>query len=94
MTLTSRVIAHAVARKPGHRVINAFIAFGLNVRDSFVAFDSSVRPLKRAAMWICLALNLVLAFALAAHGNVVSFVALLGCCASLNCLDSTDSPKG
>ena len=48
MTLTSRVIAHAAARKPGHRAINAFIAFGLNVR-----------PWKRAVAWVCLVLNAI-----------------------------------
>jgi hypothetical protein len=48
MALTSRVIAHAAARKPGHRAINAFIAFGLNVR-----------PWKRALMWVCLVLNAI-----------------------------------
>lgn len=55
MTLTSRVIAHAAARKPGHRVINAAVAFGLNVR-----------PWKRAAMWVCIVLNSI-CFGLLAH---------------------------
>lgn len=102
MKLTTRVIAHAEARKPGHRVITAAIAFGLNVRDSlgvaagltryyFFYFGSNVQPWKRAAMWVCLALNLMLAFLLARLGDPLSFVALLGCWTSLNYLDSTEA---
>lgn len=98
MTPTSRVIAHAVARKPGHRMINAAVALGLNVRHgadltryAFVYFGSNVQPWKRAAMWVCSVLNLVLAFALAHTGNLVCFVALFGCWTSLNYLDRTEA---
>lgn len=93
MKLRMPVIAYAVARTGARWVITALGALGLNVRDSFVGFGSNVRPWKRAAMWNCLALNLVLAFALATRGNVVSFMALFGCCAALNYLDSTDWTK-
>lgn len=100
MKLKDRVMAHAVDGKPGHRVITVFVVFGLNVRDSlanaagltryfFVYFGSNVQLWKRAAMWLCLALNLMLAFSLAHAGSIVCFVGLLGAWTSLNYLDRT-----
>lgn len=97
MQRKNRVTAHAVAHTATQRMITALSRFGDNVRDSadlmryaFVYFDSNVQPWKRAAMWVCLAVNLLLAFALARLGNPVSFVALFGSWSALNYLDNTE----
>lgn len=97
MQRKNRVTAHAVAHTATQRMITVLSRFGDNVRDSadlvrYVCayFGSNVQPRKRAAMWVCLAVNLLLAFPLARLGNPVSFVALFGCWSALNYLDSTE----
>ena len=84
-------------------MINAFNAFGLNVRHCvsnilcvvrfhLVYFGGNLRPWKRGAMWVCLGLNLALVFPLANLanlGSLVTFVALFGVWSSSNYLHST-----
>lgn len=97
MQRKNRVTAHAVAHTATQRMITTISRLRGNVRNSAdlvryacAYFGSNVQPRKRAAMWVCLAVNLLLAFPLARLGNPVSFVALFGCWSALNYLDSTE----
>jgi hypothetical protein len=100
MKLEMPVTAYAVAHKAGGRMINAFNAFGLNVRHRvsnilyvvrfhLVYLGGNFRPWKRGAMWVCLVGNLALVLPLAEHGSLVAFVALFGVWSSSNYLHST-----
>lgn len=82
MKLTSRVIAHAEACKPGHQVITAAIAFGLNVR-----------PWKRALMWVCIVLNSV-CFALLAHRTGHPLWLLFPVISTMTALEYLDNTAG
>lgn len=103
MKLKTPVTAYAVARKAERRMITAISAFGLNVRHhavnaldvlrfSFLYFGLNVRPWKRGAMWVCLVLNLTLAFALANVGSLIAFIAVFGVWSSSDYLHRT-SPR-
>jgi hypothetical protein len=103
MKLKTPVTAHAVARKAERRMITAISASGLNVRHhavnaldvlrfSFLYFGLNVRPWKRGVTWVCLGLNLTLAFALANIGSLIAFVALFGVWSATNYLHGT-SPR-
>jgi hypothetical protein len=104
MKLEMPVTAYAVAHKAGGRMINAFNAFGLNVRHRvsnilcvvrfhLVYFGGDIRPWKRGAMWVGLALNLALVFPLANLGSLVTFIALFGVWSSSNYLHTTRRAK-
>jgi hypothetical protein len=103
MKLETPVTAYAVVRKAERRMITAISAFGLNVRHhavnamdvlrfSFLYFGLNIRPWKRGAMWVCLVLNLTLAFALAHHGSLIAFIAVFGVWSSSDYLHRT-SPR-